>query len=283
LLEGAAMSAVTLVGFHPLAEIFPLMEGAEFDALSADIQANGLINPITMFEGKVLDGRNRLRACATAGVAPRYETYTGDDPAGFVVSQNVTRRHLNESQRALVAARLANLPEGRPTKTAHACAVSQDDAADRLQVSRRSVQSAKAVIDKADPAVFRAVEQGRLAVSRAVEIIDLPVEDQRSLAALPDNDIASAHDRIKRKLRVDAALQRIQAQAGATPAWPTGRWPIMYADCPWEDEFGLNARSIDNHYPTMTFEEIRALPVPEIVTPESLSENIMRDCIVFAA
>jgi hypothetical protein len=54
---------------HPLAETFPPMTGAEFDVLAADIRANGLINPITLFEGMVLDGRNRLRACEAAGSA----------------------------------------------------------------------------------------------------------------------------------------------------------------------------------------------------------------------
>lgn len=65
--------------FHPLAEIFPLVEGTEFDELVADIKANGLHEPIVVFEDKILDGRNRYRACMAAGVEPTFTAYTGDD------------------------------------------------------------------------------------------------------------------------------------------------------------------------------------------------------------
>jgi hypothetical protein len=63
--------------FHPLANVFPLIEGAEFDELVADIKANGLNQCIELYEGKILDGRNRYRACLAAGVEPLAVQYRG--------------------------------------------------------------------------------------------------------------------------------------------------------------------------------------------------------------
>jgi hypothetical protein len=100
--------------FHPLADLFPLMEGEEFAALVADIKANGLLEDIVLYEGKVLDGRNRYRACLTAGIVPR--SYNCDhfvtDPAAHVISANIYRRHLTADQRrGLIHKLLAAQPE----------------------------------------------------------------------------------------------------------------------------------------------------------------------------
>jgi hypothetical protein len=71
----------------------------------------GLLNPITLAGRQVLDGRNRLSACRLAGVKPRFEEWSdpGCGPVAWVISQNLHRRHLNESQRAMIADSLATL------------------------------------------------------------------------------------------------------------------------------------------------------------------------------
>lgn len=79
--------------FHPLAQRYPLLEGMAFEDLCSDIRANGLDKPITLYQGKILDGRNRYRACLEVGLPPRFEAYKGDDPEAFVETQNDYRRH----------------------------------------------------------------------------------------------------------------------------------------------------------------------------------------------
>lgn len=132
---------MSTISFHPLANLFPLMEGLEFERLCADIKAHGLLEPIILFEGQVLDGRNRYHACDTIKIQPHFKTFEGDDPLSHVLSLNLERRHLDESQRAFVVAKIANLGEGRPcSETASIEAVSQADAADKMNVSRARQQ-----------------------------------------------------------------------------------------------------------------------------------------------
>ena len=88
--------------FHPAAEVFPLLKGKEFAALVSDIRAHGLNQPILLFEGAILDGRNRWLACEEAGVKPRTEAWNEGNPWDFVWSQNAARRHLKPGQKAAI-------------------------------------------------------------------------------------------------------------------------------------------------------------------------------------
>ena len=113
--------------FHPAAEIFPLMEGAEFDELVADIKTYGLRQPIALLGEKILDGRNRYRACIAAGYKPYghdFRKLPAVDPVAYVISANIHRRHLTaEQKRDLITKLLKADPEksdrevGRLTKT----------------------------------------------------------------------------------------------------------------------------------------------------------------------
>jgi hypothetical protein len=89
--------------FHPVSDIFPLLEGDDFDDLVADIKQNGLIQPIWTHEERILDGRNRYRACMEAKVDPVFRKWSGRGSlVAFVVSMNLPRRHLSSDQRAVL-------------------------------------------------------------------------------------------------------------------------------------------------------------------------------------
>src|SRR5262249_15640508 len=149
--------------FHPLANVFPLIEGGEFAALVEDIRATGLREPIVIYEDMILDGRNRARACEAAGVEPTFTAYTGDDPVGYVVSLNLRRRHLDESQRAMVAAKLATLRDGQRADLVEGLPIGR--ASTLLNVGERSVARAREVIEHGAPELVRAVEHGAVSVS----------------------------------------------------------------------------------------------------------------------
>ena len=117
---------------HPVADLFPMMSDTEYADLLADVREHGLREAIWVHrDGRIIDGRNRHRACTEAGITATVRTYEGDDDGlvAFVISLNLRRRHLNESQRAMVAARISNLRLGSnqfPSEGAHICAPSDD-------------------------------------------------------------------------------------------------------------------------------------------------------------
>lgn len=151
------------IEFHPLANLFPLLEGAEFDALTADISEYGLREAIVLHENKILDGRNRYRACVEAEIKPHFQNWDGKGtPQAFVVSKNLHRRHLNESQRGLIASKLANLRDGQNRQfllgESKQDILSQSEAAELLNVGRKTVQDARIVIERGTPEEIKAAK-----------------------------------------------------------------------------------------------------------------------------
>ncbi len=169
---------------HPIAALFPLMTDAEIDALGADIEAKGLLDPIWLYEGKILDGRNRYRACMVRDIDHRVEQYKGKDPLGFSISKNLPRRHLTESQRAMIAAEIASGHHGGDRKSDQAAnlpldPVTQKEAAAKLQVAERTVRDAVKVNTDGVPELAAAVKAGEVSVSAAAEVAKLSKKEQK--------------------------------------------------------------------------------------------------------
>ena len=267
-----------MLEFHPLAEIFPLIEGQEFADLIADIRAHGLREPVVVFEGKILDGRNRYRACIEAGTETRFETYTGSDPIGYVVSLNLRRRHLNESQRAMVAAKLATLKQGARTDLSPIGEMSQSDAAGLLNVGKRSVERAREVLDGGSPRLIHVVEGGYVSVSAAADVATLPKEQQTEIVARGEREILETAKQIRAEraeTRRAERIARITAISNANSPLPQDRkYPVILADPPWkfevyDAELGLDSAA-DAHYPTMELADICKLPIADLATPDAV-------------
>jgi hypothetical protein len=149
---------------HPAASIFPMMSNEDFTALKEDIRAHGQLEDVVLLDGKVLDGRHRLRACRELGIAPRRcELTECDDPIACVLSKNLHRRHLSQSQRAQCAADVAKLRKGGDRKSDDFKGSNDPsiaEAAKAFQVSEPSVKRAKHVSDHGDKAVVDAVKAG---------------------------------------------------------------------------------------------------------------------------
>ena len=97
---------------HPACKLFPRITRDELRDLADDIKQNGLQNAIVLLDGRILDGRNRYAACKLARVKPRFVPWDGDgSPVEWVISQNLMRRHLTASQRAVIALDLLPLLE----------------------------------------------------------------------------------------------------------------------------------------------------------------------------
>jgi len=164
------MTAVAGFDVHPAAELFPLMEGAEFDALVKDIGENGQMDPIVVdAAGQLLDGRNRARACERLGIEPTQKVHHGNDVVRYVVSHNLYRRHLTDSQRSMIAAKLATRPKGWPIASDEAMPT-QDETAALFNVSRASVQRSRVVVKDGTDGLQALVAEGLAPVLTAARV-----------------------------------------------------------------------------------------------------------------
>lgn len=98
--------------YHEVADLFPMMDKESFAGLCKDIETNGLLEPIWLYEGQIVDGRNRYCACKETGREPKFREWDGKGSlVGFVASLNLNRRHMDSSQKAAVSQQMLPMLE----------------------------------------------------------------------------------------------------------------------------------------------------------------------------
>lgn len=198
---------------HPVLDLFPAqVAGPEFEALCDDIQANGLKRQPARTTGakpQLLDGRSRIAACERLGLPFEFEEIPPDQAEAFVISLNLRHRHLSTSQRALIAAQLAAMKPGQHVEGADD--VTQDQAAERLNVSPRLVRAAKRVWESGDERLIQAVRTDAMAASAASTLLGRPErERERTLALVAEG---STFAKASRTARTAAPARRGTSKA----------------------------------------------------------------------
>lgn len=216
---------------HPAADLFPMMPEDELRALADDIAANGLNQPIVTHNGKILDGRNRFKACQLAMVQP--ETIEWEDPGcgpvAWVVSQNIQRRHLTASQRAALAVDLLpeleaeakerqgsrsdlNFVEKVPQSNE---ARSRDRAAELVQVNERYVSDAKRIASKR-PDLFNKMKDGGVSIREAIGQVRGSAKQSDPSRDDRENPGAARSNRLS--MRSNAHADRVERLTGMAQA-----------------------------------------------------------------
>lgn len=232
--------------YHELANMFPMVE-ANIKAIAASIKEGGYNEetPIVLYQGKILDGRHRWEACKLTNTQPTIIYFTGADPLKYVIDKNLNRYHLNESQRAVVAAKLANMQHGGDRRSDQAAnlpvenletfpQVSQAQAAEMLNVSDRSIRTIKDIERKA-PELIEKIERGEMTANQA-----------------------------------NKEVKRIEKYNQPSPVLPNNKYRVFYADPPWKYTSGdqhtreEQETTLIDHYPSMTIQELCELPIAEM-------------------
>lgn len=252
--------------FHDVANLFPAMDASEYEALKADIAARGLLEPVWVHEGKVIDGRHRYKACVELGIEPRTQTWNGHGSlVEFVVSLNMRRRHLTASQKAVVAleieAALAVEAKERQRLNAERLNAERWDSERSSFSNLRKTTSDEPIHAARQAAQIVGVANGYISDAKRLQRDNPALLDKVRSGELSLQEAKSEVKKQKHTERIEAVKQDI-AQQKYNP--PQGLYDVIVIDPPWAygGDYDPNGHRVANPYPEMSLEEIAAINLP---------------------
>jgi ParB-like nuclease domain len=183
---------------HPFAALFPELPPEELTQLARDIKERGQLEPIILYKGVILDGRNRYRACQIAGVKPRIEEFnakaTKRSPEEFVLSRNLRRRHLSVGQKAAIALEWSDQielsPEPEKNKERGRPKGALSEAAKYIGINEQRVFEVRQIRD-ANPSLYQDVKAGRRSLNGALAEVSPPGDTRFRESGLGESGAAS--------------------------------------------------------------------------------------------
>jgi len=260
---------------HPAADAFPMMDAGRFAEVKADIAEKGQLEPITLCEGMILDGRNRHKACVELGIEPGFREWPGN-PWHFAWSMNGQRRDLAELQRGAIkhiCDRGSADYEERQTKRRKDIDAdanrkrSQATEAQHKASKPRAGETMVVVQDEPQPKENR--HKGRAARAKEANV---STATQARVEALANNRPDLLEKVARGEIKGTEALRQMKKDqvAERVAELPDDKFTVIYADPPWaynDKQGGSISESYgaaEKHYPSMTLSELKALDIRKL-------------------
>lgn len=269
---------------HPAADVFPMMDETRFKELADDIKAHGLISKIQLFDGQIIDGRNRARACQLIGLQPDFVTIQCENPYSYVWSLNGQRRDLGDIQRSVIflqcqkgaeAIDAARKEAEERRRAAIAKNQAGNDNAKKTDGENRSPHLFCPDVPSKKPRQRNHDNRSRSVAAKSAGVTPATMQKAQVIVnAGPEYANAVANGSMKptealRQVRNTKKLERIKAL-------PDGKYHVIYADPPWQyndkRETGDHRESTgaEHHYPTMPLSDLKALAVANLAAPDAV-------------
>lgn len=271
----------------------------EFSGLEADILDKGCLDPIKIWQDTIIDGHNRFAICNKHSMT--YETQvldfeSRDDVIEWIIRHQLSRRNQTPEQISYFRGKLyeqrkkvgfrgnqyTESASGQNVQKQTAQAIAEDYGVDEKTI-RRDADYAKAIdtiVEDVGEEVKHQILSGELAVSKqdVIQLAQIPVEERREIVAQGEAEILRAAKEIRARKTEERRVERVEkiaeiSKGTIAPLGCFGQYPIILADPPWRYDFSKDdADEIENHYPTMSLDEICALPV---------HQSAFDDCVLF--
>lgn len=237
---------------HPITGLFPAMSDAEYASLKRDIDQYGQLETIKLYNGQIIDGRHRYRACCELGIEPKVRQWHGDSWVDYVISMNIKRRDLTVGQRAMIADETREWYEAQAKERQVAGLKQGDKPPVKERIPERDKGQSRDKVGEVFNISGKSVDDARMIKEKSPELAEKVWSG--------DKTISEVKREIKRAENVEtaAATPRIET------VLPGQKFHTILIDPPWDvaDEGDVNQMGRANpDYATMTIDKIRQVDV----------------------